>query len=251
MQNRPDSHTLFELKPGAWLIADAHYAYYQPGLYSFFESLEPSELPPQLVLMGDIFDLLFGDAPNSIEPNRKMVDLLKRIAGSVEVVYLEGNHDFGLASIFGGAMRILRRGEQPLIARFGEKRVALHHGDVLQGAGYEIYTALIRNRWIDRALNRVDTLKKGAIIEWLEAYNRRKRPCYRIEGFEAKAKERLETFAASYDFDVWVEGHFHQDMATSHFGKRYVNLPAFACSGEIVEVLGEKGDIEFVKRKVK
>ena len=245
------SDSTLALKPGAWLIADAHYAHYQRDLYTFLASLEPSRLPPQLFLMGDIFDLLFGHAPNSIEPNREMVDLLKRIGRSCETIYLEGNHDFGLASVFGETMRVVPRSAQPLVARYGRRRIALHHGDVLQGAGYELYTALIRNPLIDRALNAIDTLKGGVVIDRLEAYNRKKKPCYRIEGFEAKVRQRLDAFVETYDFDIWVEGHFHQDFSTVYREKRYVNLPAFACDGTIVEVLEKSGDIEFEKRKVK
>ncbi|WP_457596478.1 UDP-2,3-diacylglucosamine diphosphatase [Hydrogenimonas sp.] len=239
-----------ELKPGAWLIADAHYAHYRTDLYDFFDSLAPSDLPPQLLLMGDIFDLLFGYAPNSIEPNRKMVDLVLRIAKRCEVVYLEGNHDFGLVPIFGRALRVIPRGRQPLTARFGGLRVALHHGDTLQGWGYEAYTAVIRNRLVDGALNAVDTFTEGAIIGWLERYNRQKKPCYRIEGFEEKVRGRLETFSKRYDFDWWVEGHFHQDVETAVGQKRYRNLPAFGCGGGFVEILEKTGDIVFEKRTV-
>jgi len=248
MRNRREP--TLELQSGAWLIADAHYAHYNPSLYSFFESVETSGLPPQLVLMGDIFDLLFGHAPNSIEPNRKMVDLLKRIGRSCETIYLEGNHDFGLASVFGETMRVVPRSAQPLIARCGGKRVALHHGDTLQGAGYELYTALIRNPLIDRALNGIDTLG-GGIIDRLETYNRNKKPCYRIADFETKVRQRLDTLIEKYDFDIWVEGHFHQDLSMVYRERRYLNLPAYACDGTIVEVLAETGDIAFEKRKVK
>jgi UDP-2,3-diacylglucosamine hydrolase len=245
----PDPRTV-TLEPGAWLIADAHYAHYQPALHEFLSPLTDEDLPPQLFLMGDIFDLLFGNAPNSIEPNRKMVDVLERISQTCEVVYLEGNHDFGLEPIFGDTMRIVRRSQQPLYAECGGKRVALHHGDILQGIGYEVYTALIRNPLIDRVLNRIDTFRNGAIIGWLEAYNRRKEPCYRIGDFDAKVRRRMEILSRRYDFDIWVEGHFHQDVSREFGNRRYVNLPSFACTPGIVEVRREGEDVRFVKKKL-
>jgi len=104
------------LKDGAWFVADSHYAHYNTALYDFLSSL------------------------------------LKQIARQCEVIYLEGNHDFGLEPIFGGSVLVVPRSDQPLLAACGEKVVALHHGDLLQGAGYEIYTALIRNGYIDRIL---------------------------------------------------------------------------------------------------
>ena len=237
------------LKEGAWLIADAHYAHYNTKLYDFLSALGPADLPPQMILMGDIFDLLFGHAPNSIEPNRKMVDLLQRISMRTEVIYLEGNHDFGLKEIFGGSMRVVERSKQPLIASFAGKRVALHHGDILQGMGYEIYTAWIRNRWVDGILNRIDTFTEGAVIGWLERYNRKKKPCYRIENFENRVKERLEIIKKRYLFDIWIDGHFHQNVHLAFEDVEYVNLPAFACSGSFTIIKSGKNGLEYVESK--
>ncbi len=237
----PISDAPVTLQPGAWFLADAHYSRFKPRLYDFLNALGPEDLPPQLVLMGDIFDLLFGNAPNSIEPNRKMVDLLLRISERVETIYLEGNHDFGLREIFGDAMRIVPRSEQPLMAEFGGRRIALHHGDILQGLGYELYTAWIRNRWVDRALNRIDTRKNGAIIDWLERYNAKKRPCYRIEGFEEKMRERMARLRRRWRFDLWIDGHYHQNVRYRFDGVEYVNLPAFACDGTYTILKGSGG----------
>ncbi len=238
------------LKEGAWLIADAHYAHYNTALYEFLSKLGPDDLPPQLLLMGDIFDLLFGYAQNSIQPNRKMVDLLQQIARQCEVIYLEGNHDFGLEPFFGEAIRVVPRSAQPLIGTFGAQRIALHHGDLLQGIGYELYTAVIRNRHVDRLLNMVDTAREGAVIDWLERYNRKKRPCYRIDHFEERMKKRLETLMKRYDFDLWIEGHFHQNLRFDHAGKGYFNLPAFACAQTYTVIRSFEGTIGFEERGV-
>ncbi len=245
----PTSEIPITLKPGAWFLADAHYSRFKPRLYDFLSALRSEEFPPQLVLMGDIFDLLFGHAPNSIEPNRKMVDLLLRISERVETIYLEGNHDFGLREIFGDAMRIVPRSMQPLMTTFGEKRIALHHGDILQGIGYELYTAWIRNRWVDRTLNRIDTWKNGVIIDWLERYNARKRPCYRIGGFEKKMRERMERLRRRWQFDLWIDGHYHQNVRFRFGEIEYINLPAYACDGTytILKGSGDMPELEVAK----
>ena len=246
---RNTQHATLILKEGAWLIADAHYAHYNTSLYDFLSKLEPEDLPPQMIFMGDIFDLLFGHAPNSIESNRKMVDLLERISMQTEVVYLEGNHDFGLKEIFGNTIKIVERSQQPLIAIFADRRIALHHGDILQGIGYEIYTAWIRNRWVDRILNRIDTICNGAIIRWLENYNRKKRPCYRIEGFEERMRERMKIMKEKYSFDIWIDGHYHQNVMFRFTDVEYVNLPAFACSGSYTIMKNSGNGIEFKESK--
>jgi len=237
------------LKDGAWLIADAHYAHYNSALYDFFISLKDSELPPQIILMGDIFDLLFGNALNSIEPNLKMVDLLKCIAQRTEVIYLEGNHDFGLKPIFGNSIKIVSRKQQPLFMSANSKIVALHHGDIMLSVGYEIYTALIRNRWIDLALNSIDSLQKGSIIGWLERYNRQKKLCLSIDNFKDKVSQRLGILRQKYIFDYWVEGHFHQNFQYNFNENRYYNIPAFACCQRYIVVKLSKSDINFIEKK--
>lgn len=249
-KHQPEKGGGIELHEGAWLIADAHYAHYHPDLFNFLSSLSNADLPPQMILMGDIFDLLFGNAPNSIETNLKMVDLLKEVALSCEVIYLEGNHDFGLSKIFGDLIRVVPRRAQPLMARYGTKRIALHHGDVVQGIGYEIYTALIRNPWIDRLLNGIDTMSDGAVIGWLESYNRRKEPCRTIEHFEEQMKARLKKLAQRHDFDIWVEGHYHQNLRFEEGGLAYVNLPAFACGGMYAEAAPANEEIDFKVKRI-
>jgi len=244
------SPSSIQLQDGAWLIADAHYAYYNSTLYDFFVSLEATDLPPQLILMGDIFDLLFGYAPNSIEPNLKMVDLLKSIAQKIEVIYLEGNHDFGLKPIFGDCMRIIPRSKQPFCMSANSEIIALHHGDIMQGVGYELYTALIRNRWIDYVLNSIDSLQSGSIIGWLEKYNRKKKPCYRIDDFEDKILKRLNQLKKKYRFNYWVEGHFHQNLQNTYDEKKYCNLPAFACCQSYIVVKLSESGINFIEKKV-
>ncbi len=234
------------LKDGAWLIADSHYAHYNTALYDFLSSVDPADLPPQLLLMGDIFDLLFGNAQNSIQPNRKMVDLLKQIARQCEVIYLEGNHDFGLGPLFDGAVRVVPRSRQPLSAACGGKLIALHHGDLLQGVGYEIYTALIRNSYIDRILNLADSASNGAVIGWLERYNRNKKPCYKIDDFEKRMQSRLDILKKRYDFDIWIEGHFHQNIRFEYDNVSYFNLPAFACAKTyiVTRLIGDSVEFE-------
>ena len=218
------------LKEGAWLIADAHYAHYNEAFYDFLSRIKTEDLPPQIVFMGDIFDLFFPNAQNSIQPNRKMADLLQQIARQCEVIYLEGNHDFGLNAFFAGRIRVIPRSRQPLMAGFGKKRIALHHGDLLQGVCYELYTALIRNPFVDNILNGVDTLTNGAVINRLERYNRNKKPCYKIENFEEMARRRLDVLMQRYGFDFWIEGHFHQNIRFEYGDVSYFNLPAFVCA---------------------
>lgn len=92
---------LFELKPGALLIADAHYSDQRPKLIELLQSVyDGNTTASQLILMGDIFDLLFGPIALTYERNKEAIEIINAIAMKIEVLYLEGNHDFLLKRYF-------------------------------------------------------------------------------------------------------------------------------------------------------
>lgn len=217
------------LRVGAILVADAHCAPWRPPFADFLIALEEGRIvTPQLVLMGDIFDLLFGPIPGSVEANRESVDRLNRLAERIEIVYLEGNHDFLLCDVFPG-VRVIAREAQPWMARSGGQTVALSHGDRKMGWGYEIYTALIRNRMLLWVLNRLDQIGNGFILRYLERSMKCKNHCKTIEDFEFKTKNRLKQMDMD-GIDVWIEGHFHQNRTLEISHCHYINLAAFACN---------------------
>ncbi|EAH5875068.1 UDP-2,3-diacylglucosamine diphosphatase, partial [Campylobacter coli] len=47
--------------------------------------------------MGDIFDLLIGEISATHEFAKPYIKLLEELALKMEIIYLEGNHDFNLA----------------------------------------------------------------------------------------------------------------------------------------------------------
>lgn len=52
--------------------------------------------------MGDIFDLLIGEISATHEFAKPYIKLLEELALKMEIIYLEGNHDFNLARFFKG-----------------------------------------------------------------------------------------------------------------------------------------------------
>jgi len=220
----------FVLKEGAILVADAHCAPWRPAFIDFLRAVESKEIrTPQLILMGDVFDLLFGDIDATLTLNRDSIALLNTLAERVEILYLEGNHDFRLTTLF-PHIKVVPRQQQPLIAAFGEQKIALSHGDTHMGIGYAIYTALIRNGTILKVLNRLDQWRGEFIVKRLIAMMKGKHHCRSIDNFSELIRKRLFGAAAS-EADVIIEGHFHQNIAFELArGVRYINLGAFACN---------------------
>jgi len=64
------------LKEGAFIVSDAHYSHLRPELLPFLQDIQNKILKPtQLILMGDIFDALFGGVAYTQEKTMKLFHL--------------------------------------------------------------------------------------------------------------------------------------------------------------------------------
>lgn len=217
-----------EILPGALLISDAHYSPRRPQLLSLLQAIESHALEtPQLVLMGDIFDLLFGEIDVTHHLNAAAVETLQRICRRIPVLYFEGNHDYNLGELFPEAT-VVPLEHQPLVCRCGDLEVWMAHGDFHQPLKYRIYTALIRHHTVLRLLGALNRICGNAIITKLQRSLDRKDNCYDMHDFESFVTQHLSRLPLG-SADVFIEGHYHQGSSFK-FGKlRYLNASAFAC----------------------
>jgi len=212
---------------GAYIVSDAHYSQERPGLLNFLKDIHSQKLPAtQLILMGDIFDALFGSVPYTIKKNNEAINLINEISLRIEVIYLEGNHDFNLKKVFLN-IKIFTISEQPVEAYYNEKKILLAHGDIEGNFGYEIYTILIRNPILLIILGKIDSIFSHFILKKLSVYLGKKDDCKEFIAFEKFISNRL---LYKYNCDYFIEGHFHQNksLKLEHF--IYINLGAFACN---------------------
>ncbi|MEN4054123.1 MULTISPECIES: metallophosphoesterase [Sulfurimonas] len=220
------SHNL-ELREGAYIISDAHYSLHRPELLALIKDIHSKKLQPsQLILMGDIFDALFGLIDYTYEENKEMIRLLDAIAEEIEVIYFEGNHDFNLKVVFEN-ITIFPLALQPVTLQFDDKKVCLAHGDFDGKLGYKIYTALIRNPFILFVLKYIDIALNHLIINKIEAHLDKKDDCKELSWFEDFIRNR---FTNRFACDYFVEGHFHQNRSFELSSFTYINLAAFACN---------------------
>jgi len=230
---------VIEIKEGAFVIADAHYSHLRPELLDFIKDIESQKLQPtQLILMGDIFDALFGSIDYTLEKNAEIVQLLNNISQNIEIIYLEGNHDFNLKNIFPKA-KVFSMKMQPVICKYEDKTVCLAHGDFDGAFCYKLYSAIIRNPSVLLVLRKIDTLFKNFIIKKIDKYLTKKEDCKEFVGFREFIQKRLDDKAAC---DYFIEGHFHQNVSMEFANLKYINLAAFACNQRyfIVKSLQDK-----------
>lgn len=232
------SHNI-ELKEGGVIISDAHYSSLRPELLSLINDIDQRIVPAtQLILMGDIFDALFGEVPYTHRKNQEIISLINKISENIEVIYLEGNHDFNLCELFPLA-QVFPIQTQPVLCTYSDKKVYLAHGDFDGEFLYKSYTKLIRNSSILFVLNLFDTLLNHYILKKLDKYLSKKDDCKEFIGFQKFIQNRIED---KYECDYFIEGHFHQNIALKLQGFSYLNLPAFACNQRyfIVKSLQDK-----------
>jgi UDP-2,3-diacylglucosamine hydrolase len=214
---------VIEIQESAIFIADAHYPHHGDAFLKLLQRLESGELTtPQLFLMGDNFDLLFGYNDYIQTFAGEAIALLNKLSQTIDIHYFEGNHDFCLSPIFPD-IAIYSREQQPLYFTLGSCRVALSHGDkYATGFGYDLYCKLLRNKTTLRLLQ---PFEKAIIDDRMQKLSQ-KNICHSFNAFESRVAKILTHYEKA---DLVIEGHFHQAKQVD----KYISLPSLACQGEV------------------
>ncbi len=235
-------HSDISIKEGAFLISDAHYSTKRPELLEFFKAISSKHLQPtQIILMGDIFDALFGGVEKTSQKNQELLSLINSVSLKLEIIYLEGNHDFNLQSLFPN-IQVFKINQQPIKCSYEDKSIYLAHGDYDGDIGYKIYTKIIRNSLLLKFLNLFDEY----ILNKLDKYLNMKNDCKELDWFEGFIQKRM---ANRYECDYFIEGHFHQNKIIKLNNYKYINLAAFACNQRYFIVKSSK-DKELLEENI-
>jgi UDP-2,3-diacylglucosamine hydrolase len=227
-----------EILEGAFVVSDAHYSRHRSELLDFIKDIHSKKLQPtQLIFMGDMFDALFGGVVYTQQTNLEAIKLLNEISIEIEVIYLEGNHDFNLKNIF-PHVKVFPISQQPVTCQFNDRKILLAHGDIEGASGYKIYTSLIRNPFVLFLLAVLDSISGHYILNKLDTYLSKKDDCKEFIGFRQFISNRL---SGKYSCDYFIEGHFHQNKTIEFEDFIYINLGVFACNQRYFTVKSSKG----------
>lgn len=221
------------IKKDSIFIADSHFNNNNQELLIVLEKIVNAQInPSQLFLMGDIIDFISGESKYFIKTNKKVIDLINQISKSIEVFYLEGNHDYNLQKIF-PQVKVFRRENQPVNFNFEDKVIAMSHGDIFTPWHYNLYCKIIRNKPLLIFLNLIDFA--NVISKKIESSLLKKNICGAIDDFDSFAKKRL----SNYKTDLVIEGHFHQGKIFRNEKQTYINIPSLCCSKQYMLFDGE------------
>ncbi len=219
------------IKEGAIFVADSHFNKKNQEFLYFLNKIKAGEIElSQLFLMGDMIDFISGESKYFIIQNKEIINILNELSNNIEIIYLEGNHDYNLKSIFPNIM-VLSREEQPLVGKLSnDKIINLSHGDNFSDWKYNFYCIIIRNKYLLHFLNFLDI--NFFISKKIENGLLKKNICYKIFDFEKIIKKRL----INYDCDLVIEGHFHQSGRYTIDNKEYINVPSLCCQKKYLKL---------------
>lgn len=235
------------IKENAIFIADAHENENRRGFWDFLQALKDKKIQtPQLFLMGDIFDLLIYEVKATHGFAKAYIDLLEELADEIEIIYLEGNHDFNLAKFF-KKVKVFSIKQQPLLCEFQDKTlVKLAHGDIFLKPFLQFCLKSLRNHYLLFFLNFLNIINKEKITQKILKNQNKKQLIRKIPHFSTLIKERLK----HYNIGFVIEGHYHQDVFLEYENIKYLNLATFAYK-ESFFVVKYEPEIRFHKIELK
>ena len=221
------------IKENALFIADSHYPHHGEAFLELLQKLDDGSIQtPQLFLMGDNFDLLFGHNDFIQTFSHEAIALIQKLSQNIEIHYFEGNHDFCLKELFPD-IKVYSRAQQPVYFDLDNKKVALSHGDKYEtGFLYDIYCKLLRNK---TTLKILKPFENPIITHRMQKLSH-KHICFTFDKFEQRVEAILKHYS---DVDMVIEGHFHQARVIGE----YISLPSLACQGKVGLI--EEGELVF------
>ncbi|EAH9830339.1 TPA: metallophosphoesterase, partial [Campylobacter jejuni] len=175
-------------------MADAHENEQRKGFWEFLQALKKGKIStPQLILMGDIFDLLIGEISATHEFAKPYIELLEELALKIEIIYLEGNHDFNLSCFF-KRVKIFNLQEQPIKLNLHTSKgnnlvlnnafIKLAHGDIFLPPLLQFTLKTLRNHYLLIFLNFLNIITCNFISNKILQNQNKKNLFYQIKDFE-------------------------------------------------------------------
>jgi UDP-2,3-diacylglucosamine hydrolase len=227
------------IQNGAIFVADSHYNQKNREFLTFLQKLEKKQIETtQLFLMGDMIDFISGESRYFIKQNIAVINLLNILSKNIEIIYLEGNHDYNLKNIFPN-INVIKRENQPLLGKLEEKSVSISHGDNFINWKYDLYCKFIRNTIFLKFMNFIDV--NFFISKKIENALVKKNICHKMKNFEEIVSKRVK----NYNSDIVIEGHYHQGDIYNFDNKKYINIPSLCCQKKYLVIKNSefKGEI--------
>ncbi|MGF7441827.1 UDP-2,3-diacylglucosamine diphosphatase [Campylobacter concisus] len=252
------------IKDGAIFIGDAHENVKRDGFLKFLHAIDSGKIPepPQIFLLGDMFDFLSGESEYTINFYAEHLRLINKISEKIEIFYFEGNHDFRLSNLFNKTrdfwdghevqsyknVKIYDISAQPAnFKTINEEHVQIAHGDIFLPFIDKYALRFLRVKWFLKFMNALDKFLHFKISKSILARLTKKNLDYKIPNFE----ELMSRHLRGYNANIIIEGHYHQGRQFNIYDKFYINLPCFACEQSYFVVEYAQQKLNLLKMSLK
>ena len=226
-------------------VSDAHFTGHEPEETALFLQFLDSQKEGMghLVILGDLFEFLFGFQPTARSRDRSnagpfpfpeylpVFEALERLAHrGVRIAYVEGNHDFSLSSFFQDWFKIeVNVYPDGWEGRLGGKRSFMAHGDLSNPAQwkYRFYRRVVKNPWTYRLIRFIGPrwsrrAASGMNRQSHQIYHNRE-PQGMAEAFRSFAHRK---FLEGFEIVILGHSHFPEKMEEVMEGRRrlYLNV---------------------------
>ncbi|OCR90814.1 metallophosphatase [Campylobacter fetus subsp. testudinum] len=213
-----------EILDGALFIADAHDNANKKSFLNFLKALKSGAIlaPPQLFIMGDMFDFLANTTYSQLFYSEQ-IEILNELSNDIDIYYFEGNHDFNLKNIFPN-LKVFDIYSQPQIFNANGEKISLAHGDIFLKPFETFFLRSLRNRAFLWLMDKIDVFFKFKISKSILKAQENKNLNYKIIDFAFVIGAKIHNYQTS----KIIEGHYHQGVNLGIDDKIYINLPCFA-----------------------
>lgn len=252
------------IKDGAIFIGDAHENVNRDVFLKFLHAIDSGKIPepPQIFLLGDMFDFLSGESEFTINFYAEHLRLINKISEKIEIFYFEGNHDFRLSNLFNKTrnfwdghevqsyknVKIYDISAQPAnFKTINEEHVQIAHGDIFLPFIDKHALRFLRVKWFLKFMNALDKFLYFKISKAILARLTKKNLDYKIPNFE----ELMSRHLRGYNANIIIEGHYHQGRQFNIYDRFYINLPCFACEQSYFVVEYAQQKLNLLKMSLK
>ena len=202
----------------AWFVSDIHLKHLNERngniLLRFLLSLLNKERPcTHLFLLGDIFDLWFGNHEFYASKFQPIVDALKQLSSEgINVIYFEGNHDVHVIEFWKSLG--IESYVDPQVFNIGKFKIRCEHGDFLNpnDLAYIKYRSYLRHPISEKAAQIIPAKFMSIIGENFSRISRKhssKKRADRSEEIRKMIRDYAVKVRSDQEFDFIITGHMH------------------------------------------
>ena len=222
-------------------VADSHLTGNDPEVDSFIRFLERvGPTAGTLYLLGDLFNVWFGEAKFRMPHQQRVLEALTRLASTgVAIKFVEGNRDFSIRRNHLGAP-FADVAAESLVESYGSRRILAAHGDEvnLNDRQYRLWKRFSKSFAVYGLFRRLPGswgIRLGERLErTLSGTNIRNKSFFPMEECRLWA---ASVFAGGCD--TIVLGHFHEERELVLDGGTLFVLPTWRGHHRYLEFAGE------------